>query len=131
MDLDPPCLFGDPGRPGDLVLTTTTVDPFWRYSPVLDARFSYRGEDVVAMVHLAGHKSLGYCTMLRLIFREQISLRTMPSLEQFNARLRAECLNAHWFRSLADTQRKLEDWRKYYNERARMARSGESPRLSC
>jgi putative transposase len=29
---------------------------------------------------------------------------------------RADCLNAHWFLSLADAWEKLEDWRKYYNE---------------
>ena len=33
-----------------------------------------------------------------------------------NGRFRAECLNARWFMSLADAQKKLEDWRKYYNE---------------
>src|SRR5947207_1394339 len=37
-------------------------------------------------------------------------------IEAFNSRLRAECLNAHWFMSLADAQKKLEDWRKYYNQ---------------
>jgi putative transposase len=37
-------------------------------------------------------------------------------IEAFNGRFRAECLNAHWFMSLADAQEKLEDWRKYYNE---------------
>ena len=37
-------------------------------------------------------------------------------IESFNGRFRAECLNAHWFLSLADAQKKLEDWRKYYNE---------------
>jgi putative transposase len=37
-------------------------------------------------------------------------------IEAFNSRFRAECLNAHWFLSLADAQKKLEDWRKYYNE---------------
>jgi hypothetical protein len=31
-------------------------------------------------------------------------------------RFRAECLNAYWFLSLADAQKKLEDWRGYYNE---------------
>ncbi len=31
-------------------------------------------------------------------------------------KLRAECLNAHWFMSLADTPKKSEDWRSYYNE---------------
>ena len=37
-------------------------------------------------------------------------------IEAFNGRFRAECLNAHWFMSLADAHEKLEDWRKYYNE---------------
>ena len=37
-------------------------------------------------------------------------------IEAFNARLRAECLNAHWFLSLADAAEKLEAWRRDYNE---------------
>jgi putative transposase len=37
-------------------------------------------------------------------------------IEAFNGRFRAECLNAHWFLTLADAQEKLEAWRKYYNE---------------
>jgi putative transposase len=37
-------------------------------------------------------------------------------IESFNGRFRAECLNAHWFLSLADAQRKNEAWRQYYNE---------------
>jgi len=37
-------------------------------------------------------------------------------IEAFNGRFRAECLNAHWFMSLADAKEKMEDWRKYYNE---------------
>ena len=37
-------------------------------------------------------------------------------IEAFNGQFRAECLNAHWFLSLADAREKLEVWRKYYNE---------------
>lgn len=37
-------------------------------------------------------------------------------IEAFNGRFRSECLNAHWFMSLADAKEKLEDWRKYHNE---------------
>ena len=37
-------------------------------------------------------------------------------IEAFNGRLRAECLNAHWFLSLADADEKLEAWRRDYNE---------------
>ena len=32
--------------------------------------------------------------------------------------LRAECLNARWFMSLADAREKMEDWRKSYSGRA-------------
>ena len=37
-------------------------------------------------------------------------------VESFNGTFRDECLNAHWFLSLADAQRKIEPWRQYYNE---------------
>ena len=37
-------------------------------------------------------------------------------IESFNGKLRAECLNAHWFLSLDDAVRKCEDWRVDYNE---------------
>jgi len=37
-------------------------------------------------------------------------------VESFNGRLRDECLNAHWFLSLADARAKIEAWRRQYNE---------------
>jgi putative transposase len=37
-------------------------------------------------------------------------------IEAFNRTFRAECLNAHWFLTLADAREKLEDWRRHYNE---------------
>lgn len=37
-------------------------------------------------------------------------------IESFNGRFRAECLNAHWFLSLADAQRKIEAWLQSYDE---------------
>jgi putative transposase len=37
-------------------------------------------------------------------------------IEAFNARLRAECLNASWFLSVADARDRLEAWRREYNE---------------
>jgi putative transposase len=36
-------------------------------------------------------------------------------IEAFNGRLRDECLNQHWFLSLADAQRTIERWRLGYN----------------
>ncbi len=38
------------------------------------------------------------------------------TVESFNGRLRQECLNEHWFLSLEDAQRKIEDWRQFYNQ---------------
>ena len=36
-------------------------------------------------------------------------------IENFNSRLRDECLNVHWFTSLADAQLLIEAWRLDYN----------------
>ena len=37
-------------------------------------------------------------------------------VESFNGRLRDECLNEHWFASLAHTCVLIEDWRRDYNK---------------
>jgi putative transposase len=37
-------------------------------------------------------------------------------IESFNGRLRDECLNEHWFLSLPDARRVVEDWRIDYNQ---------------
>ena len=36
--------------------------------------------------------------------------------EAFNERLRAECLNASWFLSMADARQRILDWRIHYND---------------
>ena len=37
-------------------------------------------------------------------------------IETFNGSLRDECLNVHWFASLAEAQAIVEAWRRDYNE---------------
>jgi len=37
-------------------------------------------------------------------------------VESFNGRLRDECLNEHWFTSLAHARELIETWRRDYNE---------------
>jgi transposase InsO family protein len=37
-------------------------------------------------------------------------------VESFNGRLRDECLNEHWFTSLAHARTLIEEWRRDYNE---------------
>lgn len=36
-------------------------------------------------------------------------------VESFNGKLRDECLNEHWFRTVREAQRIIEDWRLKYN----------------
>ena len=36
-------------------------------------------------------------------------------IESFNARVRIECLNQHWFMDLDDARTKIESWRRDYN----------------
>ena len=37
---------------------------------------------------------------------------SLIATESFNGRLRNECLNTHWFLSLADARAKFEAWRR-------------------
>jgi len=115
----------------------TVVDTYTRYVPALDPRFSYRGEDVVQTLERVC-KHTGYPKTIRVDQGSEFISRDLdlwayaknvildfsrpgkPTdnafIEAFNGRFRAECLNAHWFLSLADARKKLEDWRRYYNE---------------
>jgi putative transposase len=115
----------------------TIVDTWSRFSPAVDPRFSYRGEDVVATLEqvCAVH---GYPQSIRVdqgsefISREldfwayqkdvilDFSRPGKPTdnsfIESFNGKFRAECLNAHWFLTLDDARQKMENWRRDYNE---------------
>ena len=115
----------------------TIVDTFSRYVPALDPRFSYRGEDVVATLEQVCSE-VGYPKTIRVDQGSEFVSRDLdlwayqhgveldfsrpgkPTdnafIEAFNGRFRAECLNTHWFLSLADAREKLEAWRRYYNE---------------
>lgn len=49
-------------------------------------------------------------------------------IEAFNGRVRDECLNQHWFRSLADARGTIEAWRVSYNTaRPHRALGGRTP----
>jgi putative transposase len=51
-------------------------------------------------------------------------------IESFNGRLRDECLNEHWFTSLAQAQVIIEAWRREYNEeRPKKGLGGLTPAL--
>lgn len=130
----------------------TVVDTHSRLCPAADPRFSYRGEDVVQTLERVCGR-IGYPKTIRVDNGNEFISRDLdlwayandvtldfsrpgkPTdngfIEAFNGKLRAECLNAHWFMSLADARKKLEDWRKHYNEDIPTARSDTTSRLPC
>ena len=126
----------------------TVVDTFSRFSPVIDARFSYRGEDVVATLERACRK-VGYPKTIRVDNGSEFVSRDMdlwayqrgvtldfsrpgkPTdnafIEAFNSKLRSECVNTHWFLSLEDACEKLDRWRRHYNEERPHSAIGNIP----
>jgi putative transposase len=136
---------------GRKIRVLTVVDTFSRFSPVLDARFSYRGEDVVQTLELTC-AVVGYPKTIRVDQGSEFISRDLdlwayargvtldfsrpgkPTdnafIEAFNGRFRAECLNTHWFLTLADAREKLEGWRRYYNEDRPHGAIGNKPPIS-
>ena len=114
----------------------TIVDTFSRYSPAVEPRFSFCGADVVKILEDVG-RQLGFPKAIRVDQGTEFVSRDLdlwayqrgvtldfsrpgkPTdnafIESFNGKFRAECLNAHWFMSLDDAQRKCEAWRRDYN----------------
>ena len=121
----------------------TIVDTFSRFSPALEPRFTFRGTDVVEVLERVG-REVGLPATIRVDQGTEFVSRDLdlwayqrgvtldfsrpgkPTdnafIEAFNGRFRAECLNAHWFLSLADAREKLEDWRKYHGGSAKRRR---------
>ena len=57
-----------------------------------------------------------YRNKVRLEFIESGKPVQNAFIESFNETFRDECLNMHWFYNLEDVRRKVEEWRKEYNE---------------
>jgi putative transposase len=114
----------------------TVVDIFSRFSPALVPRFTFRGADVVEVLERVSQE-VGLPTTIRVdqgtefvsrdldlwAYQRDVTLDfSRPGkptdnafIEAFNGRFRVECLDVHWFMSLADAEKKMEDWRRYYN----------------
>lgn len=54
-------------------------------------------------------------TGVRLRFIEPGKPVQNAFVESFNGKLRDECLNLHWFRSLRHAREEIESWRRHYN----------------
>ena len=129
----------------------TVVDTYSRLSPVIDPRFRYRGEDVVETLEKVCGE-IGDPRTIRVDNGSEFISRDMdlwayqkgvtldfsrpgkPTdnafIEAFNSKFRSECLNAHWFLSLADACKKMERWRRFYNEERPHSAIGNIPPIS-
>ena len=136
---------------GQKIRVLTVVDTaFSRFSPVIDPRFSYRAEDVVATLERIcaatgfpktirvdqgpesspGPRSLGLCEgrhagllKARQTYRQRLHRGIQRSLP-------GGVFNTHCSSTLADAREKLEDWRNYYNEDRPHGAIGNKPPAS-
>jgi putative transposase len=114
----------------------TIVDNFSRVSPTIGVRRRYTGYDVVRTLEWAVQqygkpKSIrvdngpefvskevdlwAYANDVTLDFSRPGKPTDNAFIEAFNARVRQECLNQHWFLSLSDARSKIDHWRLEYN----------------
>lgn len=133
---------------GRKIRILTILDTYSRFSPAVDPRYTYRGEDVVQALERVC-RDMGYPQAIRVDQGSEFISRDLdlwayqkdvvldfsrpgkPTdnafIESFNGKLRAECLNAHWFMSLDDTRTKMEAWRRDYNEVRPHSSLGQKP----
>jgi transposase InsO family protein len=89
---------------------------------ILDGICSQRGKP--AVIRSDNGKEFTGKAMLTWAHRQGVTLRLIEPgkpnqnayVESFNGRLRDECLNEHWFMSLAHAKAVIEKWRRQYNE---------------
>jgi putative transposase len=114
----------------------TLVDDCTRESPVIEIDWSLGAERVVVILdRVAVERGYPSCIVLdngpefqsraldAWAHRHGVQLQFIRPgrpvenafIESFNGRLRDECLNQHWFLSLADARRIIEAWRISYN----------------
>ena len=115
----------------------TVVDAFTREAPAIDVDRGIKGEQVIqAMTRIASPRGAPSTIRVengrefiskaldRWVYEHSVTLDfSRPGkptnnafVESFNGGLRDECLNAHWFLSVADARTKIEAWRRDYNE---------------
>jgi len=121
------------GRP---IRILTIVDSYSRESLALRVGYRLTGEDVAGVLNEVVRQR-GIPTRIRVDNGTEFTSQAMDQwaywhgvtldfsrpgkptdnglIEAFNGRLRAECLNEHWFLNMADAQEKLDAWRDDYN----------------
>jgi putative transposase len=115
----------------------TVVDVFTRECLAIEVGQSWKGENVVQVLsrickQRAAPKALycdhgseftsqamdlwAYHTGVEIDFSRPGKPTDNAYVESFNGTLRSECLDAHWFATLAEAKQIIEEWRREYNE---------------
>ncbi len=123
-------------RDGRRLCVLTVVDQYTREALATEARGSFSAHDVVdvrnrlsrshrkpAVIQVDNGTEFASRALDAWAYRKDVrvdfSRPGKPTdnahIERFNARLRAECLNAHVFESLEDAEETLTSWRSDYN----------------
>lgn len=116
----------------------TIVDNFTRECPAIEVDSSLTGTRVAAVLeHLKQSRGVparikvdngpefisraldawAHWNGVKLEFSRPGKPTDNAYIESFNGRLRAECLNQHWFETLLEAREEIERWRRDYNER--------------
>jgi len=128
----------------------TVIDLYTRECLAIDIGKQLRAENVVATLErlrferglpariycdngsefVSGQMDLwAYTHGVKLDFSRRGKPTDNATIESFNGRLRDECLNEHWFESLANAKEKIDAWRWDYNEhRPHRSLNGLTPR---
>ena len=115
----------------------TVVDVFTREGLAIEVGQSLKGEDVVRVLsRISLQRTVSkvlfcdngseftsqvldlwaYRAGIKIDFSRPGKPTDNAHVESFNGTLRTECLNAHWFTTLAEAKQIIEGWRREYNE---------------
>jgi len=115
----------------------TIVDVYTRESVAIEADQSLKGADVVRVLNRVKlHRALprvlfcdngseftsqamdlwAYQNGVQIDFSRPGKPTDNAFVESFNGTLRDECLNTHWFATLAEARQLIQAWRQEYNE---------------
>jgi putative transposase len=122
---------------GPRIRVLTIVDHFSRVSPAIEVDTSLSGRRVIEVLERAAEQfglprticvdngpefsgraldQWAHQNGVKLQFSRPGKPTDNAMIETFNAKVRAECLDQHWFRSLDEAREQVEAWRQEYNE---------------
>jgi putative transposase len=121
---------------GRRIRVPTVVDQYTREALAAEASGAFSAHEVIdvlkrlarshrkpSMIQVDNGTEFASRALDAWAYREDVRLDFSPPgqptdkahIESFNARLRAECLNAHVFESLEEAEETLTSWRSEYN----------------